>query len=62
MHKEQILGLIRHVLTMVGVYVSQKGIIDAGGAEQIIGGIIAGVGLIWSYYSPDKKNGNGYYD
>lgn len=41
-------GFIRHALTIVGGVLAHKGYIDASSADAIVGGIAAGIGLIWS--------------
>ena len=48
MTKDQVLGIIRHALTFVGGLLVTKGLINEGMNEEIIGGVISLVGLIWS--------------
>lgn len=60
MKKEQVLGLVRHLLTLGGGYAIGNGLIDDASATQIIGAVTTVIGLVWSWYSPDKKIGNGY--
>lgn len=50
MNKEQILGLIRHTLTVIGGYYIAKGVVDADEVEQIVGGLISIIGVGWSYW------------
>jgi hypothetical protein len=60
MKKEQVLGLVRHLLTIGGGIAINRGIADETLVTEIIGGILTFVGIAWSIYSPDKKIGNGY--
>ena len=53
--KEQILGLIRHILTFAGGIVVAKGLIDQTQEMELIGAVIAIIGSIWSVVS--KKTG-----
>lgn len=52
--KDQILGLIRHVITFVGGIIVAKGVLDADLSEEIIGGLMTVVGGIWSVISKKK--------
>lgn len=51
MNKEQVLGLVRHVLTFVGGIYIAKGLVDEGTASEVIGAIITLVGSVWSVVS-----------
>lgn len=53
MTKEQILGLVRHVLTFVGGILITKGLLDEASSTEVIGGIMGLAGTIWSII--DKK-------
>ena len=46
--KEQILGIVRHVLTFGGGLVVANGLIDEAVAQSIIGSVLALIGTIWS--------------
>ena len=46
--KEQILGIVRHVLTFGGGLVVAKGLVDEATAQYIIGSVLALIGTIWS--------------
>jgi len=48
MKKEQILGIIRHVITFVGGIMVMKGYIDSETFTQMSGALITLVGGIWS--------------
>jgi len=52
--KEQVLGIIRHVLTFVGGIVVMKGLIDDTTATEIIGGVVSLTGAIWSIVAKTK--------
>jgi hypothetical protein len=51
--KDILLGLARHVLTAGGGFLIAKGHLDAAGAEQLVGGLIAILGVLASII--DKK-------
>jgi len=48
MNKDQILGIIRHVLTFVGGILVTKGLIDEGMVTELVGGSVTLIGGIWS--------------
>jgi len=50
MNKEQLLGLARHILTILGGYFIAKGTIDADQLEQVVGGLVGLIGFGWSYW------------
>lgn len=54
MSHDQILGIVRHVLTTVGGMVVAKGIVDEGTMTAIVGGAVALVGVIWSVVAKRK--------
>lgn len=56
MNKDQVLGIIRHVLTAAGSILVLKGYTDEVTATTIVGAIITAVGAIWSIV--DKKEEN----
>mgnify|MGYP006271897653 FL=1 len=49
--KEQLLGIIRHVLTFAGAIVITKGLVDQGTVDTIIGSAVSLTGAIWSIVS-----------
>lgn len=51
MNKEQIMGLIRHVLTFVGGIIVAKGLASDAMSSELIGGIMTVVGATWSVLS-----------
>ena len=48
MTKEQVLGVIRHLLTIGGGVLVAKGGIDTIGLENAVGAIVTLIGLVWS--------------
>lgn len=46
--REQVLGIIRHVLTFAGAIVITKGLVDQGTVDMIIGSAVSLTGAIWS--------------
>ena len=48
MNKEQVLGLLRHVLTFVGGILIAKGLVDEGQVTELAGGLMTIVGTVWS--------------
>ena len=53
MNKDIVLGVIRHVLTIVSGLLVAKGITDSGGAETLAGSVVGIIGVVWSIW--DKK-------
>jgi hypothetical protein len=51
--RDQLLGLVRHVLTFGGGYLIGQGIADAATVEVAVSAIITLVGIGWSFI--DKK-------
>lgn len=52
--KEQALGVLRHVLTLGGGYAAGRGFLDEATATEIIGGVVALAGVLWSVFAPEK--------
>ena len=55
MNKTQVLGIVRHLLTFGGGLVVAKGWGSEVIVTELVGGIVAIAGAIWSAYSPEKK-------
>ena len=53
MSKEKVFGVIRHVLTFVGGGLVLLGYSDDAMVQELIGGVMALVGTVWSVL--DKK-------
>ena len=51
MTKEQILGILRHTLTFIGGFFITKGMLTESLSAELIGGVMALVGTIWSIAS-----------
>ena len=49
MKKEQILGVVRHLLTFFGGILVTKGLIDETIVTEVIGGLSTLIGAIWSF-------------
>jgi hypothetical protein len=52
--KEQLLGIVRHSLTFIGGIFITKGLIDESILNEVIGGVIALTGAIWSIVVKNK--------
>jgi hypothetical protein len=51
MTKEQIQGIVRHVLTFVGGILVIQGVIEESLLNELIGGVVALSGTLWSIFS-----------
>jgi hypothetical protein len=51
MTKEQIQGIVRHVLTFVGGILVLQGVIEESLINELIGGVVALAGTLWSIFS-----------
>jgi hypothetical protein len=58
MNKEQVLGIVRHVLTFAGGILMAKGYADEAVAEELIGGLVAVIGGAWSIIVKVKSSKN----
>jgi len=54
MNKEQVLGVVRHILTFGGGIVVGKGILDEATMTAVVGAIITLGGAVWSMLAPEK--------
>jgi hypothetical protein len=54
MNQDQILGIVRHVLTGVGGVLVTKGYLDDGMLQTAVGGLIAIAGVVWSVLAKKK--------
>jgi hypothetical protein len=52
--REQVLGIVRHVLTFAGGLAVAKGMVDAATLETIIGSAATLIGAIWSVVAKNK--------
>lgn len=51
MSKDQLLGIIRHVLTFAGGILMAKGVLTEGMASDIVGALMTLIGTVWSITS-----------
>ena len=51
MTKEQIQGIVRHVLTFVGGILVLQGVVEETLINELIGGVVALAGTLWSIFS-----------
>jgi len=58
MNKEQVLGIVRHVLTFAGGILMAKGFADEALAEELVGGLITVIGGAWSIVAKVKAGKN----
>lgn len=54
MNKDQILGVLRHVLTFAGGILVFRGVLDDALLQELIGGVITLTGTVWSVISKKK--------
>lgn len=51
MTKEQVLGIVRHVLTFGSGFVIAKGWVDESVAGEAITALVGLTGVLWSFFS-----------
>jgi hypothetical protein len=51
MTKEQIQGIVRHVLTFVGGILVIQGVVEESLLNELIGGVVALSGTLWSIFA-----------
>lgn len=51
MNKDQVLGLVRHILTFAGGILIAKGLATDAMTNELVGSIISLVGVVWSIFS-----------
>lgn len=51
MNKEQVMGLVRHVLTFVGGILVANGLVTEIESVQLVGALVTAIGGIWSILS-----------
>ena len=56
MNSDQILGIIRHILTFGGGLLVMKGLIDEALLSELIGATVTFIGTIWSFVTKLKSN------
>jgi hypothetical protein len=55
MKKEQLLGVIRHVLTFIGGVLITNGLANEALSQELVGATITLIGGIWSIVEKNKK-------
>lgn len=50
MKQEQVMGLLRHILTITGGFLVAQGILTEGALTEIVGGLMAVIGTGWSWW------------
>ena len=55
MNSTQVMGFVRHVLTFAGGWVVAQGWLDEGTMMELVGAVVTVVGVIWSFFAPEKK-------
>jgi len=55
MKKEEVLGIVRHILTFIGGVVVAKGIVNESQLLEISGAIMTIIGSVWSVADKRKK-------
>ena len=59
MNKNQILGIVRHILTFAGGFLVVRGKIDESTLTEIVGSLVTLAGLVWSVLEKQpKKDGS----
>jgi hypothetical protein len=51
MKKDQVLGIIRHILTFAGGIVVAKGVVEQEIIQEVSGSLVTLIGAIWSILS-----------
>jgi hypothetical protein len=54
MNQEQVLGIVRHILTFAGGIVVSRGLLDEATMTAVVGAIITIGGAAWSILAPEK--------
>ena len=52
--QQQVLGIVRHILTFGGGILVTKGLLDEGMVAEISGAVITLIGAIWSIIEKNK--------
>lgn len=54
-NKTVILGLVRHVLTLGAGFLIAKGLANESNTQELVGGLMAVIGSVWSMLAPEKQ-------
>jgi hypothetical protein len=55
MKKEQVIGIVRHILTFVGGVIVAKGLTTDAAMVELTGAAMTAIGIIWSIVSKTKS-------
>jgi hypothetical protein len=55
MNKDQILGVLRHILTFAGGILVFRGVLEDSLLQELVGGIVSLTGTVWSVISKKKE-------
>jgi hypothetical protein len=55
MNKDQILGILRHVLTFAGGILVFRGVLEDALLQELVGGVVTLAGTVWSVISKKKE-------
>ena len=58
MKQKIIFGYVRHALTCFGGGLVANGTMTNNQMQQIVGGIMSLIGVLWSHYENSKQNAN----
>jgi hypothetical protein len=56
MNREQMLGLTRHVLAALGVWLISSGYIEDALWNEVVGAVLVIVSAAWSFKAPEKQD------
>ena len=54
MNQEQVLGIVRHILTALGGVLVTKGVVDEGTMTTAVGALATLAGVVWSFIAKNK--------
>lgn len=55
-NRDQVLGVVRHVITFVGGILVARGKVDVEQVETVAGIVVTLVGLVFSFLAPEKTS------
>lgn len=56
MNSDQIIGLVRHLLTTAGGILVAKGVIDETSMVTVVGSLATIIGVAWSVYAKRRQS------
>ena len=54
MNREEILGVVRHALTIMGGYLVSRGVVDEATITVAAGSVTSIIGVVWSIFDKRK--------